>query len=112
MPSCGLGQLGLFIGLLVGLSTTGPVWLGLVLGGLVIGALWGALFGFVAHWATRGRRDFASVSGIVAGRYDLVVANEHADRGRALLAEMVKTSASSAKPEGDDWPPGAYGAWG
>ena len=37
---------GLFIGLLVGLFTTGPEWLGLVLGGLLIGAFWGALFGF------------------------------------------------------------------
>jgi hypothetical protein len=78
---------GLFIGLLVGLFTTGPVWLGLILGGLVIGALWGAAFGFVAHWATRGQRDFASVSGLVAGRYDLLVAKEHAERARALLAE-------------------------
>ena len=89
MAGAGSGAwFGLFIGLLVGLFTTGPVWLGLVLGGLVIGALWGAVFGFVAHWATRGQRDFASVSGIVAGRYDLVVSPEHADRARALLAEM------------------------
>ena len=87
MAGAGSGAwFGLFIGLLVGLFTTRP--LGLVLGGLVIGALWGAVFGFVAHWATRGQRDFASVSGIVAGRYDLVVAPEHADRARALLAEM------------------------
>src|SRR2546421_9886252 len=32
---------GLFIGLLVGLVTPGPVWLGMILGGLVIGALSG-----------------------------------------------------------------------
>ena len=87
MAGAGSGAwFGLFIGLLVGLFTTGPVWLGLVLGGLVIGALWGAVFGFVAHWATRGRRDFASVSGLVAGRYELLVAHEHADRARELLA--------------------------
>ena len=78
---------GLFIGLLVGLFTTGPVWLGLIVGGLLIGGFWGAVFGFVAHWATRGQRDFASVSGLIAGRYELLVANEHADRARALLAE-------------------------
>ena len=80
---------GLFIGLLVGLFTTGPVWLGLIVGGVVIGAFWGAVFGFVAHWATRGQRDFASVSGLLAGRYDLQVAEEHADRARALLAEAA-----------------------
>jgi hypothetical protein len=79
---------GLLIGLLVGLFTTGPVWLGLILGGLVIGALWGAVFGFVAHWAMRGQRDFSSISGLVADSYELLVASEHAERARALLAEL------------------------
>src|SRR4029450_2720830 len=32
---------GLFIGLLVGLFTSGPEWLGLVLGGMRLGAPWG-----------------------------------------------------------------------
>jgi hypothetical protein len=102
MAGAGSGAwFGLFIGLLVGLFTTGPVWLGLVLGGLVIGALWGAVFGFVAHWVTRGQRDFASVSGIVAGRYDLVVAAEHADRARALLAEMGSSPRSRDAGRGE-----------
>ena len=39
---------GLLIGLLVGLSTFGPAWLGLLFGGLLIGASWGALFGYLA----------------------------------------------------------------
>src|SRR5690349_17347322 len=51
---------GLFIGLLVGLFTTGPAWLGLVLGGVLIGAAWGAIFGFFAQYAMRGSRDFSS----------------------------------------------------
>jgi hypothetical protein len=45
---------GLFIGLLVGLFTSGPEWLRLILGGLLIGAFWGAAFGFAAYWMTRG----------------------------------------------------------
>jgi hypothetical protein len=80
---------GLFIGLLVGLFTTGPVWLGLIVGGLLIGAAWGAIFGFFAHWALRGQRDFTSVGGLVAGRYELVVADEYAERARALLAQFA-----------------------
>jgi hypothetical protein len=76
---------GLFIGLLVGLFTTGPTWLGLIAGGVIAGAVWGALFGFFAHWATRGARDFSSVSGLVAGRYDVVVDHEQAARARQLL---------------------------
>ena len=76
---------GLFIGLLVGLFTTGPEWVGLVVGGLVIGALWGAAFGFIAHAATQGRRDFASTRALVAARYDVLVAEADADEARRLL---------------------------
>jgi uncharacterized membrane protein len=76
---------GLFIGLLVGLFTTGPEWLGLVLGGLLIGAFWGAVFGFFAHWATRGMRDFASLRGLAASSYDVLVEEQHAARAKELL---------------------------
>jgi hypothetical protein len=79
---------GLFIGLLVGLFTTGPEWVGLILGGLLIGAVWGAIFGFFAQWSTRGQRDFASQSGIVAGHYDVLVADAQAERARSLLAQV------------------------
>jgi hypothetical protein len=70
-----------------GLFTTGPEWLGLVLGGLLIGALWGALFGFFAHWMTKGQRDFTSVSDLVAGHYELTVPSDQAQRARELVEE-------------------------
>src|SRR5918997_5978237 len=76
---------GLFIGLLVGLFTTGPEWLGLVLGGVLIGAFWGAVFGFIAHWATGGGRDFASLQQIIADRYEVRVTHEHTLRARQVL---------------------------
>jgi hypothetical protein len=78
---------GLLIALLVGLVTPWPVWLGLIAGGLVIGALWGAVFGFFAHWAMRGRRDFASARALVAGRYELTVVDAEAERARRLLSQ-------------------------
>jgi hypothetical protein len=84
---------GLFIGLLVGLFTTGPEWLGLVLGGLAIGAVWGAVFGFVAQWSTRGQRDFSSVRGLDAGHYDLMVAEAEAESARTLLARPAGSTA-------------------
>jgi hypothetical protein len=77
---------GLLIGLIVGLFTTGGEWLGLVLGGLLIGAFWGAVFGLTAHWATGGERDFASVRGLSAERYDLMVVDAEAERARNTLA--------------------------
>ena len=58
MAGAGSGSsFGLFVGLLVGPSTTGLALLGLVLGGAAIGAAWGALFGYFAHRATHGQRD-------------------------------------------------------
>jgi hypothetical protein len=51
--------------------------------------VWGAIFGLVAHRATHGRRDFSSSSGIVAGRYDVVVTDEHAGRARQLLSRLT-----------------------
>jgi hypothetical protein len=79
---------GLFIGLFLGLFTIGPVWLSLLVGGLVIGAIWGGIFGFVAHWATRGQRDFASVKAIAAARYEVTVADAYAERARQLLSSL------------------------
>jgi uncharacterized membrane protein len=95
---------GLFIGLLVGLFTSGPEWLGLVLGGLLIGAFWGAVFGFFAHWATRGMRDFASLRGLAAASYDVLVAEEHAARARELLGAAAGSPTGSPSP-GSGGPP-------
>jgi hypothetical protein len=76
---------GALFGLLVGLFADGPVWLGLILGGILIGAAWGAVIGLIAYAATGGRRDFTSLTAIVADRYDVVADAEHAQRARELL---------------------------
>ena len=78
---------GLFIGLLVGLFTRGPAWIGLIIGGLLIGAAWGAVFGYASHAATRGRRDFSSAQTITASRYDIVARGGHADQARSILQQ-------------------------
>src|SRR4029453_7611429 len=64
---------GLFIGLLFGLFADSESWLWVVLTSLLVGTLAGAVYGFVAHWATRGLRDFASIQTLEAGRYDVYV---------------------------------------
>lgn len=78
---------GLFIGLLVGLFTKGPTWIGLIIGGLLIGAAWGAVFGFASHAATRGRRDFSSAQTLTASRYDIIARGGHADQARSILQQ-------------------------
>lgn len=59
---------GLFVGTLVTLFVIEPEWLIATLTAVVIGAVWGAVFGFVPQWGTHGRRDFASASAVVAAR--------------------------------------------
>jgi hypothetical protein len=78
---------GLFIGLLVGLFSTGPTWIGLILGGLLIGAAWGAIFGFAGHAATRGRRDFSSAQTLTATRYDIIARGGTATQARSILQQ-------------------------
>lgn len=72
---------GVLIGLLFGLFTSGAGWVWLLLISLLIGAFWGAVFGFVAHWSTRGRRDFSSVMTLQARRYEV-----HVDQAQAAQA--------------------------
>lgn len=70
---------GFLIGLLFGLFAHGSAWFAVLLGSTVISALWLALFGYLAHRATQGRRDFASTKGLEADQYDVYVDAELAD---------------------------------
>ena len=79
---------GLLIGVLLGLFTTGHAWLGVVAVAAALGVLGGAVFGFAAHAATRGQRDFSSVRVLSAGRYDLIARGGSADQARAMLTEL------------------------
>jgi heat induced stress protein YflT len=92
MRAAGVGALsglwaGLLIGVLLGLFTSGHAWLGVVSAAAGFGLLWGAVFGFVAHAATRGQRDFSSVRGLSASHYDLVAREGTVERARHMLDE-------------------------
>jgi len=79
---------GLLIGILLSLLTTGHPWPGVVAVAATVGVLGGAVFGFAAHAATRGQRDFSSVRTLSAGRYDLIAREGTADRARTMLTEL------------------------
>jgi hypothetical protein len=64
---------GLFVGLLFAIFTIGPAWLGVMLVTTLLGAVFGATAGFIGHWATRGARDFASVTSLEAEEYEVQV---------------------------------------
>ena len=76
---------GLLLGVLLGIFLPGGAWFALVLSAVAFGAIWGAAFGFVGHWATRGRRDFASRQRLEAGQYDILVDSAHADEATRVL---------------------------
>ena len=70
---------GLFIGLLIGAFSTGNSEVSILVSTVFFGAVWFALFGFVAQRATSGKRDFASVKGIEAAEYVVSVDAELAN---------------------------------
>jgi hypothetical protein len=49
--------------------------------GLVLGAIWGA----IVQAFSGGRQDFASIRGLEAGRYDVLVDEPHAEAARMIL---------------------------
>lgn len=72
---------GLLIGLLLGLFTVGTTaWFWIILVSVLLGVVWGAALGAIAHSMTRGKRDFSSVMSLRAQRYDVYVAADHADQ--------------------------------
>lgn len=78
--------LGLFVGLLLGIFTQ-PMW-GVVLTGLIGGSVFGVVSASLSYAATRGKRDFASTSQLVAGRYDVLCEPANAERARDELARL------------------------
>ncbi|VXB53056.1 general stress protein [Frigoribacterium sp. 9N] len=83
---------GLLLGLLFGIFAPSDAWIGVLLVAVGLGALWGALWGFVGHKMLRGRRDFSSVRTMEAGRYEVLVRGELAARAHQTLAQGRKVA--------------------
>ncbi|MCW2761753.1 MAG: rane protein [Marmoricola sp.] len=80
--------LGLFVGLIVSLFGTGET-LAIILSTMLFGAIFGLVWALAGYLATRGRRDFTSVSQVVATRYEVLVEHKFAEQGREILAKMT-----------------------
>ncbi len=83
--------IGAFFGFFLGLfSLVDPLVsvLVLVLYGLVFGVFVGVVVGLIFHALSGGQRDFSSVGGIEAGRYDVMVDEEVAEEASQLTARL------------------------
>jgi hypothetical protein len=78
--------LGLFFGLF-GLVDPRVSALALVFWGALTGAAIGLLIGLAGHALWQGERDFASVAGMQAGRFEVVADVEVAEDARRIVAE-------------------------
>ena len=82
---------GIFIGLVLNfLGFGGPnrSFLALMLDGLLLGVIFGAVFALISYALSGGRRDFTSVGGMRADHYNLMVDPEQAEQAAALLSKM------------------------
>jgi len=77
---------GLLFGILIGLFTSGHSFVAVAATGALLGAGWGAAFGYVLHARTKGQRDFSSVRQLVATHYDLIAREGTMDRARSMLS--------------------------
>src|SRR5215216_989342 len=84
LQGAGLGAvIGFIIGLFISLFS-----LYIALLYVIYGAVIGLVVGLVGHALSGGQRDFSSVGGIQAGRYNVMADEEVADEASRLLAKL------------------------
>nr|WP_228494653.1 general stress protein [Clavibacter sp. VKM Ac-2873] len=109
--------LGLFLGLVTFLFSPVPN-ISFVVGAVIIGVGFGAIYGIVSYSVTRRRRDFTSVMQVTATSYSVVVEPDSMHRARNVLGiggagtsvygePVVTTPAPAAAPVSG--PAGPYG---
>ena len=79
--------LGLFVGLIFSFFVNEDV-LAMILSTVALGAVFGVIWALLGYALTRGRRDFSSVTQVVATRYEVLVEPKGAAQARELLASL------------------------
>ncbi len=79
---------GLFVGTIFAIFDPNGFNVLTVLSTVVVGAIFGAIWGYFGYRLTGGQRDFTSVSQVVAAKYEVLCEHKHVQRGRELLAQM------------------------
>jgi hypothetical protein len=79
--------MGLFVGLIFALFDPNSTTLA-VMSTVAFGAVFGLIWALLGYAATKGQRDFTSVSQVVATRYEVLVEHKFAEQARTLLANL------------------------
>jgi hypothetical protein len=79
--------LGLFVGLIFSIFTDSNT-LATIVSTMLFGAVFGVIWALVGYAATRGQRDFSSVTSVVATRYEVLVEHKVAAQARELLTGL------------------------
>jgi hypothetical protein len=81
--------LGLFVGLIITIfSKSGTSAVATVLSTALFGLVFGLVWALIGYAATRGQRDFSSVRGVVATRYEVPVEHKMLAQAQELLAQL------------------------
>jgi hypothetical protein len=80
--------MGLFVGVLLSLFSPSESAFGIIVAGVLFGIIFGMVLGLVGFAATRGRRDFTSVSQVIATRYEVLVEHKLLEQAQLLLLKM------------------------
>jgi len=80
--------MGLFVGILLSLFSNGNNAFAAVVTGILFGVVFGMAMGLATYAATGGRRDFTSVTQVVATRYEVLVEHKLLLRAQELLQQM------------------------
>ena len=78
---------GIFVGVIFSFFTKGNPLVQILTTGL-LGLLFGIIWAVLGFAATRGQRDFSSVTSVVATRYEVLVEHKVAQQARELIAEL------------------------
>jgi len=80
--------LGLFVGLIFSFFGEDSAVLPMMISTALLGAMFGAVWGLVGYLATRGQRDFSSVTAVVATRYEVLVEHKLLLKAQELLRQL------------------------
>jgi hypothetical protein len=95
--------LGLFFGLLLIIFSPATS-LAFIIAALLIGAGFGMLFGLVSYGINRRRRDYTSMTQVMATSYSVLVESDLVHRARNLLAGHEPVSPSAVQPQAPSHP--------